>query len=407
MDKLKALEVKQAKPKEKPYRMYDGLGLFLEIRPNNSKYWRMKYRYADKEKLLAIGVYPTITLKEAREARLQAKKLLSKGIDPSAKKQADKRAIKEAGANTFDALADEWYLTKMLDKSASHQKRTKSLITTHLLPAFGKIPIKDITSPLLLNALRKIEAKGHIETAHKTKQTAGQIFRFAVATGRADRDPSIDLKGALKAVKVKHHAAIIEPEAVGKLLIALDNYQGSPAVMAALKLSPLFFCRAGELRHMEWEEIDWNKKQWELPAEKMKMREPHIVPLCKQAIKTLQHLQAITGRGKYVFPNPRSGSRPMSENAVRTALRTLGYTNEEMTPHGFRATARTLLDEELGYPFELIEHQLAHAVRDATGRAYNRTQHLKQRHEMMQGWADYLGRLKAQAIGIRLISNDY
>ena len=395
MDNLTALSVKQAKPKEKPYRMFDGLGLYLHVQPNGSKYWRMKYRYADKEKTFSIGIYPTFSLREAREARNQAKKLLAQGIDPSAKKQADKRARKESGANTFEALASEWFITKMQDKSKSHQKRTQSLINTHLLPAFGKMPIKDVTPQILLDALRKIEAKGHIETAHKTKQTAGQIFRFAVATGRADRDPSIDLKGALQPVNVKHHAAITEPQAFGNLLIALDSYQGSVVVMTALKLSPLFFCRQGELRHMEWAEIDWDKKQWELPAEKMKMREPHIVPLCKQAIELLQNLHAITGRGEYVFPNPRSGSRPMSENAVRSAIRTLGYTNEEMTPHGFRATARTLLDEELGYPFELIEHQLAHAVRDPTGRAYNRTKHLEKRHDMMQGWADYLDKLKA------------
>lgn len=394
MGNLTALVVKQAKPKEKTYRMYDGMGLFLEIRPNNAKYWRMKYRYASKEKLLALGVYPTISLKEARTTRDQAKQLLSKGIDPSAKKQADKAARKEAGANTFEAIFNEWFLTKMQDKSLSHQKRTRSLITKHLLPAFGKTPIKEITPLMLLNALRKIEAKGLIETTHKTKQAAGQIFRFAVVTGRAERDPCADLKGALKPIKVKHFAAITEPAAVGRLLLALDNYQGSPAVMAALKLSPLFFCRPGELRHMEWAEIDWDKKQWEIPAEKMKMRESHIVPLCKQAINMLEPLHAITGRGKYVFPNPRSNSRPMSENAVRTAIRTLGYSNEEMTPHGFRAIARTLLDEELGYRFELIEHQLAHAVRDATGRAYNRTKHLKQRYEMMQRWADYLDKLK-------------
>lgn len=394
MDKLTALAVKQAKPKEKPYRLYDGLGLYLEVRPNGSKYWRMKFRYADKEKLLALGTYPITSLKEARDARNQAKKRIAQGINPSAEKQASKKALREVGKNTFEALSSEWFLTKMQDKSVSHQKRTQSLINTHLLPAFSRIPIKEITPPMVLAALRKIEAKGHIETAHKTKQTIGQIFRFAVATGRAERDLTADLKDALQPVKVKHHAAVIEPEAVGKLLIALDSYQGSPAVMTALKLSPLFFCRPGELRHMEWEEIEWDKKQWELPAKKMKMREPHIVPLSKQAIEILEHLQFITGRGKYVFPNPRSSSRPMSENAVRAAIRTLGYTNEQMTPHGFRATARTLLDEELGYSFALIEHQLAHAVRDATGRAYNRTKHLKQRHEMMQGWADYLDKLK-------------
>ena len=291
MDRLTALAIKQAKPKNKPYRMFDGAGLYLDVRPNGSKYWRKKYRYAGKEKLLSIGTYPAITLKEAREACLLAQKDLQQNIDPSA-----------------------------------------------------------------------------------------------------------DLKGALQSVKVKHHPAITDPKGVGKLMLAIETYQGSPAVMAALKLSPLFFCRPGELRHMEWAEIDWDKKRWEIPEEKMKTREPLIVPLCTQAITILKHLQVITGRGKYVFPSARSASRPMSENAVRVALRTLGYSNEEMTPHGFRAIARTLLDEKLGYSFELIEHQLAHAVRDATGRAYNRTKHLKQRHEMMQSWAEYLEKRKAQLI---------
>ena len=395
MDKLTALAISQAKPRDKAYKLRDGNGLYLHILTTGNKSWRVKYRYAGKEKLLTIGNYPTFSLKEAREACQDAKKLINQGIDPSAKKQADKQALNHAGANTFEVIANEWFMTKMQDKSASHQQRTQSLIKTHLLPAFGSTPITDITPSMVLKALRKIEAKGHNETAHKTKQTAGQIFRFAVITDRLDRDPCNDLKGALKPVKTKHHAAITEPKRLGKLLFDLDHYQGSPTVMAALKLAPMFFCRQGELRHMEWTVIDWDKKQWEIPAEKMKMREPHIVPLCTQAVDILTYLQAITGRGKYVFPNPRGNGRPMSENAVRVAIRTLGYSSVEITPHGFRATARTLLDEELGYPFELIEHQLAHAVRDATGRAYNRTKHLKQRHEMMQSWADYLDTLKA------------
>ena len=394
MNKLTALAINKAKPEEKAYKLRDGTGLYLHVLPSGSKSWRMKYRYTGKEKLLTIGSYPTVSLQAAREACQDAKKLIDQNIDPSAKKQADKQALNHAGANTFEVIANEWFITKMQDKSASHKQRTQNLISTHLVPAFGSTPIKDITPSVVLKALRKIEAKGHNETAHKTKQVAGQVFRFAVTTDRAERDPCTDLKGALQPVKTKHHAAITEPIKLAKLLRDIEHYQGSPPVMAALKLSPLFFCRQGELRHMEWTEIDWSKKQWEIPAEKMKMREPHIVPLCKQAIDILTHLQAITGRSKYAFTNPRSSSRPMSENAVRVAIRTLGYTSTEITPHGFRATARTLLDEDLDYPFELIEHQLAHAVRDATGRAYNRTKHLKQRHVMMQGWADYLDNLR-------------
>jgi len=260
---------------------------------------------------------------------------------------------------------------------------------------------------MLLAVLRKIESRGAVETAHRAKQTAGQIFRFAVSTGRAERDPSADLSGALKTPKKKHLASITDPKEVGKLLLAIDNFQGTATVTAALSLSPLLFARPGELRHMEWEEINWEGGQWEIPAEKMKIKQPHIVPLCKQAIAILKELQLLTGRGKYVFPSARGASRPLSDNGVRTALRTLGYDNDTMTPHGFRATARTLLDEVLGFRIEWIEQQLAHTVRDPQGRAYNRTKHLPQRKDMMQKWADYLDNLKAQAASSNVITGDF
>lgn len=388
---------KAALPKEKTYKLSDEKGMYLEVTPKGRKYWRLKYRYGGKEKRLALGVYPEVTLKEARNKRDDARKQLDNDIDPSAAKQATKAAQKVSGENSFEAVALEWFKTKMGDKSKSHQDRTLRALQKDLFPSVGRQPINDITAPQLLAALRKIESRGAIETAKRAKQTAGQIFRFAVATGRAERDPSADLAGALKTTKTKHLAAITEPQEVGRLLVAIDGFQGTATVQAALKLSPLLFCRPGELRHMEWEEINWGTKQWEIPAEKMKMKQAHIVPLCKQALEILEEHKLLTGRGKYVFPSARQLSRPLSENGVRTALRTMGYDNDTMTPHGFRAMARTLLDEQLGYRVEWIEQQLAHAVKDVLGRAYNRTQHLEGRREMMQGWADYLEGLKAQA----------
>ena len=383
--------VNKSKPQEKTYRVFDGFGLYLEVRPNGSKYWRLKYRYLKKEKVFAIGVYPAVSLKAARDSAYSARKLLGQNIDPNVEKQNAQLADVCTSKNTFAMIAHDWYQTKMLTMSKSHQQRVKNLLAKYLLPAVGHMAITDISPQMLLKVLRKIESLGLLETTHKTQQVAGQVFRFSIITGKSDRDPSAALKGALQPVQVKHHPAIIEPVALGRLLVTIEHYQGSPSVMAALKLSPLLFCRPGELRHMEWSEVFFDKNQWEIPAKKMKMNEPHIVPLCTKSLELLQFLKPITGRGIYVFPNPRNNnSRCMSENAVRTALRTLGYTNDQITPHGFRATARTLLSEVLEYPHELIEHQLAHAVRDATGRAYNRTQHLKKRHEMMQGWADYL-----------------
>jgi integrase len=264
------------------------------------------------------------------------------------------------------------------------------LLKKDLFPYIGKRPISKITSPDLLKALRRIESRGAVNTAHRAKQAAGMVFRYAVATGRAERDPSVDLKDALAQPTKSHFKSITEPAEVGPLITAINNYQATPVVMAALKLSPLLFCRPGELRHLEWIEVKFKQTRIELPAEKMKMQEPHIIPLSTQAMEILKELHLITGRGKYVFPSARGPSRPLSDNGVRTALRTLGYTNEQISPHGFRAMARTILDEILNFPVDWIEHQLSHAVRDANGRAYNRTKHISQRQQMMQTWADYL-----------------
>lgn len=391
---LSATAVKQAKPKEKDYKLSDEKGLFLLIKRNGSKYWRQKYRYGGKEKLLALGVYPDVSLKDARDRRDDARKLLSNDIDPSDIKRAKKISGGETAANSFEVVAKEWFETRMRDKSKSHQDRTWRALEKDLFPSLRNRAVASITAPDLLAALRKIERRGAIETAHRAKQVAGQIFRFAIVTGRAERDPSQDLTGALKSPVEKHHAAITSPADAGKLMLAIDAFQGTATVKAALQLSPLLFCRPGELRHMEWAEINWEEKRWEIPAEKMKMKQPHIVPLSKQALTILEEHQRLSGRGRYVFPSARGASRPLSENGVRTALRTMGYDNDTMTPHGFRAMARTLLDEVLGYRVDWIEQQLAHAVKDALGRAYNRTTHLKDRRNMMQGWADYLETLK-------------
>lgn len=388
-------KAKQAKPKGKDYKLSDEKGLYLLVKRNSSKYWRMKYRFAGKEKSLALGVYPDVSLKHARTKRDKARLQLDSGIDPGEARKAEKVALVEAGANSFKVIALEWFNTKMKTKSQSHQDRTLRALEKDLFPQIGTMPISTIQPKELLRALRKIESRGAIETARRAKQTCGQIFRFAVATGRADRDPAADLKDALQIPEKKHLAAITDPLNAGKLMAAIDKYEGTLIVKAALQLSPLFFCRPGELRHLEWCEVNWEEKQIEIPGSKMKMGEAHIIPLCKQALTILTELEQLTGRFKYVFPSARGASRPLSENGVRTALRTLGYDNDTMTPHGFRAMARTLLDEQLGFRVDWIEHQLAHAVKDTNGRAYNRTSHLPQRRKMMQRWADYLDSLKA------------
>jgi integrase len=403
---LTALAVKQAKPKEKDYKLSDGGGMYLLVTKKGGKYWRLKYRFAGKEKVLALGVYPTITLEKAREERQKAKKMLPH-TDPSSDKRKIKASNLEAAENNFELVAREWFNNHMTGKSESHRVRTLRLLKNDLFPSLGKRPVDDISPPELLRVLRRVENRGAVDTAHRAQQTAGQVFRYAIATGRAERDPSADLRGALKVHIKKHHAAITEPKELGKLLLAIDAYSGTPVVRAALKLSPLLFVRPKELRHMEWTEIDWDQGLWQIPADKMKMKEPHIVPLSRQAIIVLEEISSITGRGKYVFPSGRGASRPLSENGVRVALRTMGYDNNTMTAHGFRATARTILDEVLCFRVDLIEHQLAHAVRDPTGRAYNRTKHLPQRIDMMQKWADYLDVLRVEAESSNVITGQF
>ena len=395
---LIAKQVEQAKPIDKPYKLADGGGLYLLVQPAGARYWRFKYRYGGKEKTLALGVYPEVSLKAARKKHQAARDRLAEGIDPGAVRKVEKLSRNIAAAESFAALAAEWVEVRLADKAEATKKRNESILANYLTPWLGSRPISDITPQELLAALKRAETSGTLDSAHRARQIAGQIFRYAVVTGRCGRDPSGDLKGALKPRQKEHRAAITDPVEVGRLLLAMVGFEGTPVVRAALLLSPLLFQRPAEIRAMAWAEINWEARQWEIPADKMKMRQPHIVPLSKQALALLREIEPLTvHRGRYVFPSARGASRCLSDNAVRVALRTLGYSKEQMTPHGFRATARTLLDEVLGYRVDWIEHQLAHAVKDANGRAYNRTSHLEGRAKMMQGWADYLDKLKAQA----------
>lgn len=384
--------IRKAKPADKIQRLFDGGGLYLEITPAGSKLWRQKYRIAGKEKRLAHGTYPEVSLAEARARREAARKLLANGIDPGEQKKAEKAAGEERAANNFEAVAREWHGKFSPGWAASHSGKIMGRLENDLFPWIGSRPVAEIKAPELLRCLRRIENRGALETAHRVLQNAGQVFRYAIATGRADRDPSADLRGALAPWKPQHYPAPTDPKAVGELLRAIDGYTGGNVVKAMLQLAPLVFVRPGELRQAEWAEIDLDAKEWSIPAHKMKMREPHLVPLSKQAVAILKDLQPLTGNRAHVFPGGHDPRKAMSENALNAALRRMGYDKTTMTAHGFRAIARTLLDEELGFRPDYIEHQLAHAVRDPNGRAYNRTSHLAERRKMMQAWADYLDR---------------
>ncbi len=403
---LTDLECKKSAPKDKPYRLYDGGGLYLEVLPTGAKYWRLKYRHSGKEKRLAIGVYPFVTAKQAREKAQDEKRKLSEGRDPAAERRAQKLIAKVVAENSFEAVAREWLVRRAPTLSEQHVLKVLVRLEKNLFPWIGSRPIAEITAPEILHALRRVEERGAVHTAKRLLQYAGQVFRYGVASGRCKRDVAADLKGALTQEKEEHRPAITDPTKAGALLRAIDGYQGSLIARCALRLAPLLFVRPGELRHAEWSEIDLDKAQWNIPAEKMKMRLPHLVPLCHQAIAILREIHPLTGEGRYVFPSQRTADRPLSDNTINASLRRMGFdTREEMTAHGFRAMARTILDEVLGFRPDFIEHQLAHAVRDPNGRAYNRTAHLAERTKMMQQWADYLDKLKAGAEVIPLHGN--
>jgi len=396
---LKDVQVKNAKPGDKARKMADGGGLFLLVHPNGSKYWRLKYRFAGKEKLLALGVYPDVGLKQAREGREEARKLLRAGVNPGEVRKAEK--VASGGADSFEAITREWFDKFSPGWATSHSEKVIRRFEKDIFPYLGELAINEINAPVLLAVLRRIEDRGAIETAHRAKQNCGQVLRYAVATGRAERDPTGDLKGALPPPKKSRHAAITDPKKVGELLRAIDAYTGSPIVRAALQLSALVFVRPGELRRAEWVEIDLPGAQWVIPAERMKMGIEHIVPLSQQAVVILEELKLLAGSSNYVFPGARSNKRPLSDNGPRTALRAMGYSNDQMTPHGFRAMASTLLNE-LGWRPDVIERQLAHAEQNRVRAAYHRSEYLLERKKMMQAWADYLDGLKAGAIVVSI-----
>jgi integrase len=380
-----------AKSGKKTRKLYDERGLYLEVSPNGGKWWRLKYRYIGKEKRLSLGVYPDVTLKMARERRDESRKLLADGIDPSENRKAQKLA--NNGENSFEVIAREWFAKYSTNWTADHGGRIIRRLERDVFPWIGDKPIAKVTAPELLSAIQRIEKRGALETAHRALGNCGQVFRYAIATGRAERDPSPDLRGALAPAKGEHFAAITEPKQVAEILRAIDGYEGSLTVRCALRLAPLVFVRPGELRKAEWADINLNKAEWRYIVTKTDTQ--HIVPLSRQAVEILNELQPLTGNGRYVFPGARTRERPMSDNAILAAMRRMGIGKEEMSGHGFRAMARTILDEVLGVRPDFIEHQLAHAVRDPNGRAYNRTAHLPERKKMMQDWSDYLDKLKA------------
>jgi len=388
--------VRNAKPRAKPYKIYDSGGLFLLITPSGNKWWRLKFRYGGKEKLLSLGVYPEVTLKEARVRRDQEHKNIAFDVDPSMHRKAAKLAKADSHKNTFEIVAREWFEKRSSIWAGTHSEKVIRRLEVDIFPWVGRRPVGEIKAHELLDVIRRIEKRGAIDTAHRALQNCGQILRYAVATGRAERDCTADLRGALSPIKEGHFAAITDPKAIGGLLRAMDAYNGNLVTRCALRFAPLVFVRPGELRNAEWAEIDLKKAEWNIPADRMKMREPHLVPLSRQAIQVLEELKPLTGKGRYVFPSAISSQRPMSENAVLGALRRMGIGKDEMSGHGFRAMARTILDEVLHVRPDYIEHQLAHAVRDPNGRAYNRTAHLPERRKMMQNWADYLDKLRKQ-----------
>lgn len=383
------------KPKANVYRVADANGLAIEVRPSGSKLWRYRYRYAGKASMASLGEYPAVSLADARAERDRMRALLRGGANPAHVVRAERVAITDRAANTFAFVAKE-LLTKRTNEGlgAGSAHRELRLIEKDLA-SIGGLPVADVTAQVLLVALRKLEKRGVKETAHRARSLAGRVFRYAIATGRATNNPAMDLTGALEQPQTRHFASVTEPKAIGDMLRALYSYAGSPVTQAALKLAPLVFVRPGELRQARWADIDLAAAEWRFTASKTGT--PHIVPLSSQVVEILEELQPLTRRSEYVFPSVRSASRAMSENTVNAALRNLGYDRDMITGHGFRAMARTVLDEVLGFRPDFIEHQLAHAVRDPLGRAYNRTAHLPDRKKMMQAWADYLDSLRTGA----------
>lgn len=387
--------IKNTKLSDKPSgdKHTDGKGLYLLVN-TVGKYWRMNYRYLGKQKTLALGVYPATSLAKARKARDEARAKLAEGIDPSSAKQEARREAIIANNNTFKDIAQEWFEKTRNERTESTQTKLKGWFEHDIWPLIGHRPISQITAPdLLETVVKRLEARKVHHTAHRVVNLCSHVFKYAIVTRRAELDPTLNLRGALVKPTETHYAAVTKPEQLAPLLRSISGYDGHYSVVNALQILPLVFVRPGELRHAEWSEFDLGKAIWCIPGSKMKMGEDHIVPLAKQPLKLFKQLKVISGHGKYVFPSIRSSDKPISDNALNAALRSLGYSGDKHTAHGFRATFRTIADEVLGERVDLIEHQLAHAVKDANGRAYNRTSHLPARTDMMQRWADYLDSL--------------
>ena len=386
--------IRNAKPKDKPYKVADSQGLYLLVNPRGSKLWRVKYRMNGVERKLALGPYPEITLAEARSARDAARRQLAHAVDPGvAKRQARIEATIRA-SNSFATVAEE-LIEKREKEGVSPRTLEKQRWLLRLLGSeFGRRPVSEITPAELLHELKKQERRGRLETAKQVRAFASRVFRYAAATARAERDPAQMLLGALIQPKVKHFAAITDPDSFGALLRAIEDYQGDPAVMYALKLTPHVFQRPGELRQMEWAEVDFGKAVWTLPEGKMKMRQPHAVPLSRQALAILTSMRELTGKGKYVFPSIRTRSRPISDNTINAALRRMGYSKEQMTAHGFRTSASSLLNESGKWNPDAIERALAHMVAGSVRRIYNQSAYWPERVAMAQWWSDYLDQLR-------------
>jgi len=388
--KVKAAKVPEGK---KQVKLADGGGMYLLVSPSG-KYWRMDYRFGEKRRTLSLGVYPTVTLKAARNKREDARKLLDQNIDPSQTKKKERRkTVADAQAATFEGVARELIAKNKEKWSSNYSTSTQSRLERHVFPWIGSMKVADIEAPDVLALLQKVEKHGKIETAHRLKMLCGQVFRYAVATGRIKSDPIRDLKGALAPIVNIHRATITEPKKIGELLRAIEGFEGTLVVQCALRMTPYVFTRPGELRHAEWLEVDLEAAEWRIPAEKMKMNAAHIVPLSDQVIAILKELQPLTGGGKYVFPSIRNIHRPMSENTINASLRRIGYDKTEICAHGFRAMASTLLHEQ-GWKSDIIERQLAHKEGNAIKGAYNHARHLPDRKQMMQQWADYLDGLR-------------
>jgi integrase len=394
-------KLRTLKPRTGAYRLADANGLCIEVRPSGAKVWRYRYRYAGKASIITLAEYPTMSLAEARAERERLRALVKSGGNPAYAARVARAAKLEIAETTFGAIATELLAKRAREGLGSGSVKRERRLLEKDMAAISSMPITDVTAPLLLTSLRKLEKRGVIETAHRARSWAGRVFRYAIATGRAKNNPAEDLVGALEQSQTTHLASVTDPAKIGDLLRAMYSYQGFPVTSAALKLAPLLFVRPGELRKAQWADIDLGAAEWRFTASKTGT--PHIVPLSSQAVEVLEELGPLTRRSEFVFPGVRSAKRPMSENTINAALRYLGYDGNTITGHGFRAMARTVLDEVLGFRPDYIEHQLAHAVRDPLGRAYNRTAHLAERKKMMQAWADYLDslRLNANVVPIR------